>query len=137
MEVLNEIMSRHHIALLALIFGISVVMQTVTSDATNFRWPELPTKGFIFGRAATEQDVQDGNAIFVAKVGNTVIGKPLPVTIPQYAYWKKSADENVPVVIIQAEEANGMRLFGFRDLGGGTHVGTGPEMILLGTSHPK
>ena len=112
-------------------------MDTAMSDAAGIVWPDLPVKGFIFGRAATEKDVQDGNAIFVTKAGNTVIGKPLPVTIPQYAYWKKSADKNVPVVIIQAEEAKGVQIIGFRDLTGAAGAATVPEMIFLGTSRPN
>jgi hypothetical protein len=114
-----------------------VFMVAEMSHAANPEWPSLPTKGFISGRPATEQDVDDGNAIFVAKVGGTTIGKPIPVTIPQFAYWTDSNGKKVPVVILQAEEANGMPLFGFRNAAGAAHVATGPELELLGTTPPN
>jgi hypothetical protein len=107
------------------------------SYAGNPQWPPLPAKAFISGRAANEQDIKDGNAIFVAKIGGTIIGKPLPVTVPQYAYWTDGSGEKVPVIIVQAEEAIGMQLFGFRDASGADYAATGPEIELLGTRIPN
>jgi hypothetical protein len=95
----------------------------------------LPTTGFVSGRAATEQDVEAGNAIFVAKAEGVIIGKPIAVTIPQYAYWTQPTGKTL-VVIVQAEEANGMRLFGLRDAAGSETVATEPEIELLGTATP-
>lgn len=117
--------------------GTLVLMVATMSFAADPEWPALPVKGFISGRPATEQDVANGNAIFVAKVGNAVIGKPISVTIPQFAYWRDAAGKKVPVVIVQAEEASGMRLFGFRDAAGKDHVATEPELDLLGTTPSK
>jgi hypothetical protein len=114
--------------------GLATAM---TSYAASSEWPTLPTKGFISGRPATEQDVKDGNAIFVAKIVGAVVGKPISLAIPQFAYWADSEGKKVPVVVVQAEEANGMRLFGFRDAAGGDHVATGPEIELLGTTPPN
>jgi hypothetical protein len=96
---------------------------------------QLPSTGFISGRAATEKDVEDGNAVFVAKVEDKIIGTPIAITVPQYAFWSR-ADGKILVVIVQAEEANGMRLFGFRDAAGEETVATGPEIELLGTTRP-
>lgn len=49
-------------------------------------WPSLPTTGFIKGRPATEQDIDDGNAVFVASGPNgKVLGQPIDIDIPQYA----------------------------------------------------
>jgi hypothetical protein len=84
---------------------------------------QLPVgSGFLAGRAATEKDVQDGNAVFVAKIDGVIVGKPSAVTIPQYAFWS-SPNGKVLVVIVQAEDVNGMRLFGFRDACGAEITG--------------
>lgn len=100
-------------------------------------WPALPSKGFIAGRAATPQDVAAGNAIFVAQKDGKPIGTPISITIPQYAYWTNEAGVRVPVIVVQAEEVNGMRLIGFRQVGGKDHVGTERELKLLGTTPPN
>src|SRR5271163_4873719 len=81
-------------------------------------WPTLPAKGFISGRAATDQDVADGNAIFVLKVYGTPVGKPLEIVIPQYAYLTKGGGKPARVVVIQAEAMRGIKLFGIRDMDG-------------------
>jgi hypothetical protein len=47
----------------------SLLMTTEMSHAAKPQWPPLPVKGFVSGRAASEQDVKDGKPIFVAKVG--------------------------------------------------------------------
>jgi hypothetical protein len=112
-------------------------MMSVVAYAADSQWPPLPTTGFIFGRPATEQDVDAGNAIFVAKVNGVVIGKPVSMIIPQFAYWTDSAGKKIPVVIVQAEDAQGMRLYGFRDAQGIDHVCTGPEIEVLGTTAPN
>jgi len=78
-----------------------------------------------------------GDAIFVAKVGDETIGKPIAIMIPQYAYWTDEQGRRVPVVIVQAEEEKGRQLFGFRDSQGQDYVATGPEITLLGTNRPN
>ena len=42
------------------------------SRAAEHDWPAFPEKGFISGRSATVQDVNEGNAIFVAKLDDKV-----------------------------------------------------------------
>jgi hypothetical protein len=56
----------------------------------------LPTGGFATDRGAKQADVSAGNAAFAAQVGNTIIDKPLPIAIPQNAYFKDGA-KKVPV----------------------------------------
>ena len=99
-------------------------------------WPPLPSQGFITGRAATQADVSAGKAAFVAQVGNTIIGKPLPIAIPQYAYFKDGG-KRVPVIIIQAEEAQGQKLVGARRTNGADVVGFLTDFELLGNVRPK
>jgi hypothetical protein len=99
-------------------------------------WPILPSTGFVSGRSATEKDVADGNAIFVAKTENRYIGTPIDIAIPQYAYHLGEGGQKTPVIVVQAEEANGFKLVGFRDFQGKEHVATAGEFIFLGTKRP-
>ena len=98
-------------------------------------WPILPSTGFISGRAATEKDVADGNAIFVLKAQGAIIGRPLEVVIPQYAYLNKEGHKQV--ILVQAEEANGIKLFGIRDATGKEYISEGSDLELLGTKPPR
>src|SRR4051812_10971628 len=88
------------------------------SSAVAQGWPALPGRGFISGRPASEKDVNDGNAIFVLKSNDLPIGKPLRITIPQYAYLVEEGGRRTRVILVQAEEANGIKLFGVRDVEG-------------------
>jgi len=102
-------------------------------------WPPLPTSGFVSGRPATQQDVRDGNAVFVAEVGGKVIGQPLPIDIPQYAlHVDGDTQQRTRVIVVQAERAGGIEMVGFRNIAtGGDGVGTRPEFELLGRSKPQ
>ena len=110
-----------------------VLMPLTLVTAQDSVWPALPTSGFISGRAATATDVAAGNAVFVAKVDGTVIGKPLEIVVPQYALLSVDGEETpIPVVIVQAEHAVGMDLIGYRRVDGSEGVATLPEFVLLG-----
>ena len=92
-------------------------------------WPKLTGQQFLAGRAGTEADVASGKAVFAAH------GVPLPITIPQYAYFVE-ADSKTPVVVVQAELSNGAKVLGAVDSKGNKIVGTLPEFKLLGTQLP-
>jgi hypothetical protein len=115
-----------------------LLLSTVGShaDAQSTMWPPLPKQGFVVGRAATQADIAAGNAAFVAAVGGVTIGKPLPLAIPQYAYYRNGTDK-IPVVVIQAEEAQGKKLIGARLVTGEEVVGLISDFELLGTDRPK
>ena len=100
-------------------------------------WPALPDKGFILDRAATEKDVADGNAIFVTKSNGIIIGRPIAIVIPQYAYLLEDNDKRRPVIVIQAEDANGIKLFGVRDLNGKEYVTKETDLHVLGSELPN
>ena len=121
----------------AFLGALSSLMPVAMSQAQQQPWPPLSSRGFISGRAATVQDVDQGNAVFVAKVGGDAIGKPIDVPIPQYAFWIDERGKRIPVIVVQAEEARGKQLFAFRDMEGQEHVCTGPELTLLGTVPPN
>jgi hypothetical protein len=99
-------------------------------------WPPLPTTGFISGRAATDKDVADGNAVFALRAYGVAFGKPLDVVIPQYAYLTKNGQQKLPVIVVQAEEGKGIKIFGIRDFDGTTATAKQSELQLLGTHPP-
>jgi hypothetical protein len=100
-------------------------------------WPALPTGGFIAGRPATDKDVADGNAVFVLRAYGVAFGKPLDVTIPQYAYLTKRGQQPVAVIVVQAEQGKGIKIFGVRDRSGKAATARESEVQLLGTNPPN
>lgn len=113
---------------------LSAVFLSFGAQAQQPNWPPLPDKGFISGHLASKQDVDNGNAVFATEVGG---GQPLQIVIPQYAYWRDGAGRQHPVVVLQAEEASGNKIIGFRDLSGAVHAATLAEMTLLGRDRPN
>src|SRR5512138_404935 len=101
---------------------------------TTAAWPQLPATGFTAGRAASKQDVNDGNAVFVAAARDgRVVGQPLTIEIPQYAiHVDAESGERTKVIVVQAERAGGTDMVGYRTLSGQEGVGTLAEFKLLG-----
>jgi hypothetical protein len=120
--------SLKRVARVIALFVIAGIMTGASPD-----WPPLPSKGFITGRPAQISDVKSGDAVFVAAVKGVVIGKPLPISIPQYALLHNNHER---VILVQAEEANGMKMFGVRGLDGKEAVVTETDLELLGTEMP-
>ena len=116
--------------------ALLLCVASTSGSAQSTSWPPLPKQGFITGRAATQADVAAGNAIFAAGAGETIVGTPLQISIPQYAYHNE-AGKKVPVVIVQAEEVRGKRIVGAREFGGQELAGLLEEFELLGTSLPN
>lgn len=108
---------------------------TVAVAGKPFVWPDLPTTGFIVGRAASVEDTGNGNAAF------SLDGKsagPIAIAIPQYALWKDENGVDHPVIVIQAETApDGLQIVGLRNLDGLETVATMPEITLLGAKKPN
>jgi hypothetical protein len=113
-------------------FTSLMMLLPVLGSAQEIKWPILPSTGFISGRAATQKDLEAGNAVFVSQVGNVVIGTPLKMEIPQYAYHLENG-KKIPVIIVQAEEAKNNIIIGARNINGGELVGLLNEFELLGT----
>lgn len=97
-------------------------------------WPSLPETGFIAGRPATQSDMDAGDAVFVAKAGEQLIGRALNIDVPQFAIFVDAENhERTRVIIIQAEQAGHVVLVGYREVDTGTTgVATLPEFELLG-----
>jgi hypothetical protein len=104
-----------------------------TTPGAASDWPPLPSKGFVAGRPAQKSDIANGDAVFVAAIKDVVIGKPLPIPIPQYALLR---DTHERVILVQAEDANGIKLFGVRGLDGKEAVVKDTDLELLGTQKP-
>ncbi len=122
---------------LAALLGALGVAAAAATQTVPVNWPPLPTTGFISGRPATDQDVTAGNAVFVLKAYGSYFGKPMDVTIPQYAYFTKYGEKPVPVIVIQAEFGKGIKLFGVRGLDGDKSTARDYELKLLGTKPPN
>jgi hypothetical protein len=132
---------RTHVAALALMAAIAAGLGQgatvcLAQQSAKPNWPPLPTTGFISGRPATDKDVIDGNAVFALRAYGTPFGKPLDVTIPQYAYLRKKGHEPTPVIVVQAELGKGLKIFGVRDLNGKAATAKESELQLLGTHPP-
>jgi hypothetical protein len=126
----------------ALIAALGTVVPTAAQQGSPQQgppqsWPPLPTSGFTFGRPATDKDIAAGNAVFVLRAYGIAFGKPLDVSIPQYAYLTKLGAPSVPVIVVQAEQGRGIKVFGVRGLDGQTATAKESELRLLGTQVPR
>jgi hypothetical protein len=123
--------------LIASLAGALDLSATRAQQSAKPSWPALPTAGFISGRPATDKDVADGNAVFVLRAYGVPFGKPLDVTIPQYAYLTKRSQQPVQVIVVQAEQGKGIKIFGVRDRSGKAATARESEVRLLGANPPN
>lgn len=107
----------------------------IVSKQQSFKWPALPTDGFISGRAATMDDLKAGRGVFLTG------GKPLEIDVPQYAYHvDQESKQRTPGIVVQAETSTDgkLSLVGMRKIGEpGEVVGVLDEFTLLGTKPPQ
>jgi hypothetical protein len=91
------------------------------------RWPSTPC---IEGRAAVEQDVRDGRAVYYVEGPS----KPIDISLPHCArLHEEGCCPAIPVIIIQAERPDGGDvLIGYRPLSGGNGICTLDEIELVG-----
>ena len=106
------------------------------TGSASLMWPDLPTTGFMSGRAATMEDLKSGQAAFVSMVGETPTGRPHDIPIPQYALARLDSDAHVPVIVIQAEDTPKGTIVGAISLEGNVHVLMLEELRLLGVQVP-
>jgi hypothetical protein len=114
---------------------IAALMAATAAANAQEAWPPLPKEGFIAGRTATRADVAAGKAVFAPEAGGASVGKPLAVAIPQYAYYKEGG-KRTPVIVVQAEEVQGMKMVGARLANGKAVVGLLQNFDLLGKVPP-
>src|SRR4029077_245521 len=124
---------RMRLVILLTIWGVSVAS---AQQSPGPGWPPLPTSGFISGRPATDKDILEGKAVFALRAYGVPFGKPLDVTIPQYAYLKRRGQQPIPVIVVQAELGKGLKFYGVRDLNGKSGPASESELQLLITHRP-
>lgn len=102
-------------------------------DILGTAWPPLPAR-VVSGRLATPADVADGTAVFALNVTGGAAA-PAEVLLPQYAVMVEDG-RFVPGVLVQAEEALGIRSAAFRPVGGAPTIVPLDLLILLGQEPP-
>jgi hypothetical protein len=88
------------------------------------QWRATPA---VEGRAATDQDVDDGRAIFA------VDGEPVEIDLPACAIVREEGvGEPTPVIVVQAERIeDGTVAIGYRLLDGGSGIATLDDVEFL------
>lgn len=117
-----------------LLGGVVAMFGASVSAASS--WPVLPTSAFVVGRVANEDDLKQGDAVFISAVDGKPSGTPAQIQIPQYAYLIEERGDRRPVVVVQAEIVDAETILGLRDAEGKEYVATAPEVELLGQAHP-
>lgn len=115
---------------------ILIVTSLVCLSALAESWPALPAADFTKGRAATRDDVDEGRAVFVGEVNGMIIGVPIDITIPQYAYLIRDGKKQA-VIVIQAEQIQNDKIIGAKLLNGQDIAGFMQDFELLGNQQLK
>lgn len=115
-----------------------VLTVSMAAQAGGDAWPVLPQTCFVSGRPATVADVKAGCAVFVATSNGRPVGKPLDIEIPQYAiHTDRKTGNKTRVIVIQAEEAEGMKVVGYEIVGTRRKVvDVLASLVLLGSEKP-
>ena len=115
---------------------IFIAASLICLSALAETWPPLPTEDFTKGRAAIRDDVDEGRAAFVGEVNGMMIGVPIDITIPQYAYLNRDG-KKLAVIVIQAEQVQNDKIIGAKLLNGSDIAGFMQDFELLGNHQPK
>jgi hypothetical protein len=109
--------------------ALAVALSAALLFSGAAKWPALPNSGFLIGRGAAPEDVDNGTAIFAAGHDGSSDGKPLDIEIPQYGYFR---EQDKYVIILQAEKYGGQSIIGAETFDGEKVVGLIDEFELLG-----
>jgi hypothetical protein len=72
------------------------------------------------GRAATQQDVGAGRAVFAAPGSGS---QPIDLKLPRCAiHTDQQTGKKTPVIVVQAEDARGIKTIGYRFVSGAEGV---------------
>ena len=89
-------------------------------------WRETPC---LTGRAATQDDVGAGRAVFAAPGADS---QPIDLKLPRCAiHTDQETGKQTPVIVVQAEDARGTKTIGYRFLSGAEGVCLLFELELL------
>ncbi len=93
---------------------------------------ELPRIPFLSGRLASVDDVKAGRAVFYLENTAEIGAKPGRQPLPCCAILREEGSgSEIPVVVIQIEEAEGKCYIGYRPLSGGNGIATPGEFEFL------
>ncbi|MDR6668740.1 hypothetical protein [Rhizobium sp. 1399] len=109
--------------------ALAVALSAAMLFSGAAKWPALPSSGFLIGRGAAPEDVDNGTAIFATGQDDRSYGKPIDIEIPQYGYFRQ---EDKYVIILQAEKYDGKSIIGAETFDGEKVVGLIDEFELLG-----
>ena len=115
---------------------VFIAASLVCLSALAETWPPLPTEDFTKGRAATRDDVDEGKAVFVGELNDIMIGIPIDITIPQYAYLNRDGKKQA-VIVIQAEQVQNEKIIGAKLPNGQDIAGFMKDFELLGNHQPN
>lgn len=115
---------------------ILLFLMPLSLAAQEAEWPDLNAFKYVSGRVAKEADLANKSAIFILKDGGDYIGVPIDMELPQYAiYTDGEVNKKIRVVIIQAESAQGVNMYGGIDIRDGSGVvSLDTDFKLLGKS---
>jgi hypothetical protein len=85
-------------------------------------WRETPC---IQGRVATEDDANAGRAVFYLDLSEGQESHPVDLDLPRCAVLHEEGEDDLPVIVIQAEEGNNgsvQLIAGYRPLTGGSGI---------------
>ncbi len=77
-------------------------------------WQQLPG---IKGKVATEEDYNNGESVFYINSDQSKVNI-IDIELPQCAIWTNENNEQIPVVIVQAEQVENQQLVGMYSLEG-------------------
>ena len=84
------------------------------------------------GRLASEKDVKEGRAVFYLSRKGGTEAEPLKLKLPVCAiHTDQETKKETPVILVQAERADGKEIIGYRPLDGGNGVGLKSEFTIL------
>jgi hypothetical protein len=99
------------------------------------KWRRIATTS---GTLATEEDVKAGCAVFYLENPDEIGAEPYEVNLPHCGVLTDDeSGKEIPVIVIQAEQAEDMIYVGYRFLGGGNEVCTLSEIELLNEPDPR
>lgn len=102
-------------------------------------WPDLKNIKHIVGRHATVEDIDSGVAAFALQEDDNYVGRLIDMVIPQYAiHVDQDSGEKTNVIIIQAEEDDGIEILGAIAVENSEHlIALKYEFKLLGVKLPN
>ena len=128
-----------------LLLGLCLTAGNVIAD--EIRWPSLPPDSGFSGRIAMDSDKPFGHnaPVFVMSLKPGEVALPIPILIPQFAFYKdQDGTVKIPVLIVQAETNGKKTAIGYKNIDSqgailwdGANVSKLEDFELLGANPQK